>query len=68
MKKILLAYDELTGDVTDQNGYHLGRFLGTLLPFNHDKNTSDNSDAIIKLKASGFEVEDIIALKSSGLI
>ncbi len=60
-----LNYDQITGNITDNNGALVAVFTG-FVPVEVESKTSTVDD-IIKLKNAGFTAEDIIAIKKANL-
>lgn len=67
--KIVLNYDESTGNITDNNNTYLFSVAGL---DNHVVSGNDSNrysiDDIIRLRDSGFEITDILALREIDLI
>ena len=62
--KVLADYDPTTGNISVA-GYWAN--IGINLPLPEAKEV-DKLDAILKLKAEGFSVEEIVQLKREGLV
>ena len=72
MAKVVLEYDEVSGNLTDGNGTFLLSWVG-LVPVEEYKGSVSNSSQedlskLIKLKAMGFEVEDMERINNLGLL
>ena len=65
--KIILEYNESTGEINDYNGTFLGSFIGAK-GFTYTEEENTTLKTITTLKSNGFEVEDIVKLKDAGLI
>jgi len=63
--KIVLNYDPMTGNMTDESGMLVSTYMG-LERLNIEN--MGKTDKIIELKKAGFLVEDILKLKREGVI
>lgn len=61
--KILLDYNETTGNVHDKAGNYIGSFMG-VVPFEQEKDHS----ATVELMKLGCSADDLIKLKANGLL
>ena len=70
MKKIVLEYDEGSGEIKDAVGVVAGFYVG-LVGFEEDAQkpqTQSKVSEIVNLKTSGFTAQEIIELKQGGMI
>lgn len=65
-EKIVLEYDEETGEVRDANGVHVG-FNMVIKGFEPEKPKTDVS-ALVSMKDAGFTAEEIMQMKREGLV
>ena len=61
--KIILEYNNETGQLIDKNGIYVGIYVG-IVPFDD----STTVDTIIKLKEAGFSANDIIEMNARGVV
>lgn len=67
MKKIVLEYDEVSGNIYDPTGMFVFNFMG----LNYEEYYQPNTDSLGKLKelkAMGIPTEDLKELRELGLI
>ncbi len=67
MKKVLLNYDEVSGNLTDGNGVFLFSYFG-LIPVEESSEQKEDLSKLIKLKAMGFDVTDMERINELGLL
>ena len=63
--KILLNYKPETGEITGDDGILITTWSGLE---RHEAQDAIDADALCKLKAAGYEVNEIITMRSAGLI
>lgn len=63
MKKVILEYQEQTGNINDAAGNLVGTWVG-LIGFD----PAISVDKLVELKKAGFTVDDIVELKKKGLL
>lgn len=66
MKKIVIEYDETTGNMVDASGMCIGNWT-EVKPFDEIDRQSTVRD-LIKLKDAGFSADDIVTMKEGGVI
>ena len=62
--KVILNYDELTGNITDSKGVYLFMYGGLSYDSVDDMTSIDE---MIKLKNAGFTAQEIIEMRKAGL-
>ncbi len=67
MKDQYLKYDTATGNITDNSGTLVTSMPGWIPVEIDSKPESTSIDDMIKLKNSGFTVEEVIAIKKANL-
>lgn len=70
MKRILLDYDEVSGELMDANGAVPCYYQG-LVGFEQEKPNPQSQNKVselLNLKMSGFEAQEILELKDKGLL
>ena len=65
MRKVIVGYEQNTGNFYDDNGIILGTYMAANVT---DVENKGSIDDLRKLKESGFTVEEIIQLKREGLV
>jgi hypothetical protein len=67
--KIVVDYDEVTGDIKLQSGFFLCSFAGlSITDADKAKDSNDSIGNLVKLKNAGFTVDDIVELNRKELI
>lgn len=66
MKRIILDYDEMSGQLYDANSLSVCGMLG-MVSF-EPEDSATTTDDLIKLKNAGFETDDIVELRRKELI
>ena len=72
LKKVVLDYDDVSGELMDPNGNVLVTWPG--LVYHGAVSTASKTDgrlilsSVIKLKEAGFEFDEIIAMSKEGVI
>lgn len=67
MKKIVLEYDEVSGNIYDPTGMFVFNFMG-LNYEEHTQPSEDNLSKLKELKAMGIPTGDLKELRELGLI
>ena len=65
--KVLLEYDEKTGNMS-QNGIYIGAWVGLVEQKEPEDSKSSNIDSMVKLKNSGFTAKEVIEISKAGLL
>lgn len=67
MKKVILDYDEASGNLYDKNGMFVFSFLG-LVHEDIPTPSTDNLSVLKEIKAMGIPLENLKELRELGLI
>jgi len=65
--KIVLEYEEATGQITDKDGQIVGNWFNPR-SFEQEEDKGAKVRDIIKLKDAGFSAEDIVTMKDGGVL
>ncbi len=66
--KVVLNYDPATGSISDKLGCHIFNWMNLAYDEVPQSNSTTEINDLIKLKESGFTVEEITSLRDRGLI
>ena len=67
MKKIILNYDEVSGNIYDGNGMFIFSYIG-LVPVEDYEKPTEGLDKLTKVRSMGFGVEEMEKLNALGLL